>query len=56
MVCDSIDFDFSDFHPNGLTGRFALDTPFLFWPWPNLCLIRCATRPRHDARLAAKQS
>jgi hypothetical protein len=28
MVCDLIDFDFSDFHPNGLTGRFALDTPF----------------------------
>jgi hypothetical protein len=27
MVCDSIDFDFSDYHPHGRPGRFALDTP-----------------------------
>ena len=42
MVCDSIDFDFSDYHPHGLSGRFALDTPFLQRPWPNFCFPLCA--------------
>jgi len=36
MVCDSIDFDFSDYHPHGLPSRFALDTPFLHRPGPNI--------------------